>query len=35
VVVFVTLSDITQYYGPAVTVLMFRSATAATAVDFG
>ena len=35
VVVFVTVSDITQYYGSAVTVLMFLSVTAVIAVDFG
>jgi hypothetical protein len=35
VVVFVTVSDITQYYGSAVKVLMFLSVTAVTAVHFG
>jgi len=35
VVVFVTVSDITQYYGSAVSVVVFLSVTAVTAVDFG
>jgi hypothetical protein len=34
VVVFVIVSDITQYYVSAVIVLMFLSVTAVTAIDF-